>query len=80
MLSSLLPQKAAYTDGVIAGDKVSQISVHTKSWQKPPVPHIHRGFPLSEGDKTLYYVWLFQTLAQTCSGLCLYHLIFQMNI
>jgi hypothetical protein len=28
MLSLLLPQKAAYTDGVTAGDKVSQISVH----------------------------------------------------
>jgi hypothetical protein len=38
MLSLLLPQQAAYTD-----DKVSQISVHSKSWQKPPIPYIHRG-------------------------------------
>jgi len=60
MLSSLLPQKAAYIDGVIAGDKVSQSSVHSKSWQGPPIPHIHTGFPLSEGEKNLYYVWLFQ--------------------
>jgi len=33
------------------GSYIEGVSVHSKSWQRPPIPHIHRVFLCQRGRK-----------------------------